>query len=134
MKTFFCLLVLFTISNKIFAQTPVKEIDSLEEVIIMAEQMPSFVGGEDSLYSFLYQHIVYPQIAKENQIEGRVVVRFVIEKDGLITKIEILKKLGWGCDEEAIRLIKLMPKWMPAKMNGKPVRTYFTLPIVFKLK
>ncbi|MFA9213403.1 MAG: energy transducer TonB [Candidatus Methylacidiphilales bacterium] len=133
MKIFFCVIVLFTFSNKIIAQTPVKEIDSLEEVIIMAEQMPSFVGGEDSLYSFLYQQIVYPKLAKENQIEGRVILSFIVEKDGSLTNFEVLKKMGWGCDEEAIRILKLTSKWMPGKMMGKVKRVKFTLPILFRL-
>jgi protein TonB len=108
--------------------------DDSMEIFLEAEQAPTFKGGFDSLDVFLSKNLKYPTLAKENGIEGRIVVRFIIEKDGLITKTEILKKLGWGCDEEALRLIKLMPKWMPAKMNGKHVRTYFTLPIVFKLK
>ena len=106
--------------------------DSLE-VFNMAEQMPSFVGNEDALYAYVSKNIIYPLKAKENNIEGRVVVRFIIEKDGAVSNIEILRKLGFGCDEEVIRLIKSMPKWIPGKQNGKPVRVYFTMPISFIL-
>ena len=106
--------------------------DSLE-VFNMAEQMPSFVGDENALYTFLSKHIIYPLSAKENNVEGKVVVKFIVEKDGAVSNIEILRKLGFGCDEEVIRLIKSMPKWIPGKQNGKLVRVYFTLPIVFRL-
>jgi len=95
--------------------------------------MPEFVGGEIELSKFLSKNILYPKLAKENNIEGRVIVRFVVEKDGSISNTDILRKLGFGCDEEVIRLIKTMPKWVPGKQNGKPVRVYYTLPIVFKL-
>jgi protein TonB len=92
------------------------------------------LGGFDSLAVFLSKNLKYPTLAKENGIEGRVVVRFVVEKDGTLTNITLLRKVGWGCDDEATRLIKQMPNWTPGKMNGKPVRTYYTLPIVFSLK
>lgn len=107
--------------------------DSLE-IFLESEISPEFVGGEIEWNNFLNKNLRYPQLAKENGIEGRVVARFVVEKDGSITKVDLLKKVGWGCDEEVIRLLKLMPNWKPGKMNGKNVRTYFTLPIVFKLK
>ena len=106
--------------------------DSLE-VFNVVEQMPSFMGNEDAFYAFVSKNIIYPLKAKENNIEGRVIVRFIIEKDGNISNIEILRKLGFGCDEEVIRLIKSMPKWFPGKQNGKPVRVHFTMPISFIL-
>lgn len=107
--------------------------DSLE-ILLECEVAPNFPGGFDSIDIFLSKNLKYPALAKENGIEGRVVLRFVVEKDGTLTNIEILRKVGWGCDDEATRLIKQMPKWIPGKMNGKPVRVYFTLPILFKLK
>ena len=107
--------------------------DSLE-IFLECEVAPIFPGGFDSIDVFLSKNLKYPAIAKENGIEGRVVVRFVVEKVGTLTNITLLRKVGWGCDDEATRLIKQMPKWIPGKMNGKPVRVYFTLPILFKLK
>lgn len=135
MKTLIYLIILFVClnSNTLYAQNPIVEADSTEEVLIEAEQMPSFIGGEDSLYSFLRQRLVYPQLAKENGIEGKVIVRFIVEKNGKLTNIEILRKMGWGCDEEAIRILKLSPNWIPGKMNGKAVRVIYTLPITFRL-
>jgi len=107
-------------------------IDS-NEILIDAEERPKFIEGEEALKAFINKNIIYPSYAKENNIEGRVIVRFVVEKDGSISNTDILRKLGFGCDEEVIRLIKSMPKWVPGKQNGKPIRVYFTLPIVFKL-
>ena len=108
------------------------EVDS-NEILIDAEERPKFIEGEEALKAFINKNIIYPPYAKENRIEGRVVVRFVIERDSTISNIEILQKLGFGCDEEVIRLVKTMPNWIPGKSNGKPVRVYYTLPIVFKL-
>ncbi|MBJ7429150.1 MAG: energy transducer TonB [Bacteroidia bacterium] len=135
MKTLIYLIILFVClnSNTLYAQNPNVEADSTEEVLIEAEQMPSFIGGEDSLYSFLRQRLVYPQLAKENGIEGKVIVRFIVEKNGKLTNIEVLRKMGWGCDEEAIRILKLSPNWIPGKMRGKAVRVKYTLPINFRL-
>ncbi len=119
------------INTKSFAQTPT---DTTQEIITMAEVMPQFPGGEDEMYDFINKNLLYPKLAKENGIEGRVIVRFIVQKSGYIDKIEIIRKLGWGCDEEVLRMIQLMPKWSPGKMNGKPVAVYFTLPVTFKLK
>ena len=127
-----------TTKKKNAEKKPVKElelgtIENSNEILIEAEIMPEVVGGDIELSKFLSKNILYPKLAKENNIEGRVVVRFVVEKDGTISNTDILRKLGFGCDEEVIRLIKSMPKWVPGKQNGKPVRVYYTLPIVFKL-
>lgn len=140
-----------TIKKKIAEKKPVKEVekgtieepietligdpstDDTSEVFNVVEQMPSFMGNEDALYAYVSKNIIYPLKAKENNIQGRVVVRFIIEKDGNVSNIEILRKLGFGCDEEVIRLIKSMPKWFPGKQNGKPVRVHFTMPISFIL-
>jgi periplasmic protein TonB len=134
MKTLIYLIILFVClnSNTLYAQNPNVEADSLGEVHIITEEMPSFVGGDNALYDFS-KNIIYPLKAKENNVEGRVVVKFIIEKDGAVSNIEIIRKLGFGCDEEVIRLIKTMPKWNPAKQSGKPVRVYFTMPISFIL-
>jgi periplasmic protein TonB len=113
-----------------FAQTAP---DSIKGVAINVEEMPEFPGGESELYSFLSKNLEYPELAQKNRIEGKIAVRFVVDIDGSISKIEIAKRIGWGCDEEAIRVLKLMPKWKPGKEKGKAVPVYFTLPIMFKL-
>ncbi len=97
------------------------------------EQMPAFPGGEKELLKFLADNIRYPAIASENGIEGRVILRFVVDKNGGIDNIEVIKDIGGGCTEEAIRVVKKMPAWSAGKQNGRPVKVYFTLPVNFKL-
>ncbi len=97
------------------------------------EEMPEFPGGQNAMYSFLSKNLVYPKKAIENDISGKVYVQFVVRKDGALDNIKISKGLGYGCDEEVIRVLKLMPKWKPGKSNGKPVATQFTLPVAFTL-
>lgn len=103
------------------------------EIVTFAEQMPEFEGGQEEMMRYLQKNLNYPPVARENGIEGRVVLQFVVGTDGKISQIEVLKKLGWGLEEEAVRVVKTMPAWRPGKQNGKPVFVKFTLPIVFKL-
>ncbi len=98
------------------------------------EMMPEFIGGTSALYNWLGKNLSYPAIAVRNGIEGKVFVKFIVEKDGTISKLEVLKGIGFGCDEEALRTLQKMPKWNPGKQNGRAVRVYFTLPISFKLQ
>ena len=95
--------------------------------------MPGFPGGDEARINYLKNSIEYPQMARESGIQGRVFVTFVVEKDGNITDVRILRGIGGGCDEEAVRVIKNMPKWVPGKQRGKPVRVQFNMPILFKL-
>jgi len=83
------------------------------------------------MFKFLYKNAVYPPLAKEKKISGKVFVQFVVEKDGKISNIKVIRGIGGGCDEEAMRVISLMPAWKPGTQNGKPVPVYFTLPIIF---
>jgi len=106
--------------------------DSLKPFMFV-EQMPEFPGGNDSLKGFINRTIKYPELAKESDPEGTIYVNFVVESDGSITNPIILRGIGSGCDEEALRVIKLMPKWIPGKQNGKVVRVQYNLPIKFKL-
>lgn len=99
----------------------------------VVEQMPEFPGGEDSLRIFIRRTIKYPDLARESSVEGTVYINFIIEKDGSVSNPKILRGIGSGCDEEAIRVIKLMPKWIPGKQYGKTVRVQYNLPIKFKL-
>ena len=86
-----------------------------------------------AMFDFIKKHLVYPKTAKENNIEGRVFITFVVDVDGSITDIKILRDIGGGCGKEAVRVIKLMPKWIPGTQRGRPIRTQFNLPIVFEL-
>ena len=95
---------------------------------------PEFPGGLDSMYAFIYRIINYPQEAMDSNIQGRVVVTFIVEKDGQILDASVLEDIGGGCGEEVIRVIKAMPKWKPGIKNGKPVRVQLELPINFLLE
>jgi len=97
------------------------------------ETIPSFRGGERMLFEFLGNNLVYPKEAKEAGVEGKVFVEFYIERDGTVCDAKVLRGIGYGCDEEALRVIGLMPKWSPGMQRGKAVRVRYTLPIVFKL-
>ncbi len=105
-----------------------------EEVFTYAEEMPSFPGGEDKLLQYFATHIVYPEIAKRAGVEGRLYISFVVRSTGEITDISVIKGLGAGLDEEAVRVVKSMPKWKPGKQNGKPVSVKVSIPMVFKLQ
>ena len=95
--------------------------------------MPSFPGGEDALYYFLKKNLKYPDTAKMNGVTGTVYVTFVVNKEGKVTKAKSEREMGFGLDEEAVRVINLMPDWNPGMQNGKPVSVYFTVPIYFNL-
>lgn len=118
------------------APVEVKEEEEAEELEIfqVVEAMPEFPGGESARIEFLRSNIKYPQIAKESGIQGKVYVTFVVERDGSVTDVQILRGIGGGCDEEAVRVVKIMPKWNPGKQRNKPVRVQFNMPIVFQLQ
>lgn len=118
------------------APVKVEEEESAEEVQIfmVVESMPEFPGGEPALYKFLAENIKYPQMAKESGIQGRVFVTFVVERDGRVTDVRVLRGIGGGCDEEAIRVVQNMPKWTPGKQRGKAVRVQYNLPVKFTLQ
>lgn len=97
------------------------------------ENMPQYPGGMDSLISYLASNIVYPKEAKENGTSGKVMVGFVIEKDGDVKEVNVIKGIGDGCDEEAARVIDEMPDWNPGSKDGKPVRVSYVIPISFSL-
>ncbi len=110
---------------------PEPEVDE-KTVFIGVEIPPQYPGGETERLKFLRNEIKYPIIAKQNRISGRVTVMFIVEKDGSITNAHVLRGIGGGCDEEAIRVTYLMPKWIPGKQNNQAVRTQFAMPIVFQ--
>ena len=104
------------------------------KVFDVVEQMPSFPGGDAELMKFLNTHIKYPVVAEENGIQGRVVATFVVERDGSISDVKVIKSVDPSLDKEAIRVLKSMPKWIPGKQNGSAVRVKYTVPVTFKLQ
>lgn len=102
--------------------------------IAMVEQKPSFPGGEAAMYQWLSDNIVYPPAASEEGIQGRVVVEFVVGKDGSITNARVVRTRHPALDKEALRVIKAMPNWIPGRNNGQPVKVTYTLPVTFKLQ
>ena len=100
---------------------------------LIQETRPSFRGGERELSKFITSNLVYPQEAKSAGVEGQILVEFYIEKDGTVTDAKVLKGIGYGCDEEALRVVGLMPKWQPCMVRGESVRVRQTLPITFVL-
>ena len=105
-----------------------------QEIFQIVEEMPSYPGGEQKLMEFVAKNIKYPQIARETGIQGRVFVGFVVEPDGSVSNVKVLRGIGGGCDEEAMRVVKSMPKWKPGKQRGKAVRVSYMLPVNFKLQ
>lgn len=107
---------------------------SEEEIFMVVEENPEFPGGVKKMYEFIGKNLQYPPLARENNIQGKIVVNFVVDKDGSITNVKVVSKpLGWGCEEEAIRVVKMMPKWKPGMQRNKPVRVSYNLPIKFQL-
>jgi periplasmic protein TonB len=113
---------------------PVVE-ESVEELEIftVVEDQPNFPGGDEARILYLKDNIKYPQMARESGIQGTVYVTFVVERNGSVTDVKVLRGIGGGCDEEAIRVIQNMPKWNAGKQRGKPVRVQFNMPIKFTL-
>lgn len=105
-----------------------------QEIFQIVEEMPAFPGGEQKLMEYVAKNIKYPQIARETGIQGRVFVGFVVEPDGSISNVKLLRGIGGGCDEEAMRVIKSLPKWKPGKQRGKAVRVSYQIPVFFKLQ
>lgn len=106
----------------------------VEKVFEVVEQMPSFPGGDKALLEFLSNNIKYPVVAQENGVQGRVVVSFVVERDGSITDVKVVRSVDPSLDKEAARVVKSMPKWIPGKQNGSAVRVKYNVPVSFKLQ
>jgi len=132
------------------AQVEVQDLEVVEEVAVVAEEvqedvdaaepfvvveeMPMFPGGEPALLAFISEHTQYPEVAKENNIQGKVIVRFCVTSKGGVDKVEILKSVDPELDKEAIRVVKTLPAFKPGKQGGKPVPVWFMVPINFTLK
>ena len=123
------------------------QITEEEEIFKVVEQMPRFVGcensglkgrdlkkcAEDKMLDFIYTNIEYPKVAKDNGIEGRIILQFVVNRDGSISDTRVVRDIAGGCGNEAARVVNSMPTWIPGKQRGKPVRVQYTLPVTFKL-
>ena len=113
---------------------PISTYQSGDEIFMVVEESPKYIGGDEARIKFLQNNIQYPEKAREVGISGTIIVTFVVEKDGSLTDIRILRGIGGGCDEEAVRVIKLMPNWNPGKQRGKAVRVQFNMPVKFTLE
>ncbi len=105
-----------------------------EEIHTLVEQMPQFPGGDAALMKYLSSHINYPPMAAENGVQGKVILQFVVEKDGRVGEVKIARSVDKDLDKEAIRVVKSLPKFTPGRQNGYPVRVWYTLPVNFKLQ
>lgn len=115
-------------------EAPVEE-EEEEVVFVVVESMPEFPGGQQALFKYLAENVKYPVIAQENGIQGRVICQFVVNKDGKIVDVEVVRSGGDpSLDKEAVRVIKSMPNWKAGKQRGKAVRVKYTLPVNFKLQ
>lgn len=125
-------------NKQVVIQAPVAAAKVEEEddnvVFVVVESMPSFPGGDAALFKYLNDNIKYPVIAQESGIQGRVICQFVVNRDGSIVDIEVVRSVDKSLDAEAIRVIKNMPKWSPGKQRGKTVRVKYTLPVNFRLQ
>lgn len=114
------------------AEAPKPEVEN--KVFDVVEQMPSFPGGQSALMQYLANNIKYPVVAQENGVQGRVVVSFVVERDGSITDVQVVRSVDPSLDREAQRVVKSMPRWIPGKQNGQAVRVKYNVPVSFRLQ
>ncbi|MCC6187303.1 MAG: energy transducer TonB [Chitinophagaceae bacterium] len=118
--------------NEIVSAKP--SIKKEEKTIKVVEQMPEFIGGEKGLYKFIAENVRYPDSATKYGIEGQVKVKFIVDEKGhIISATTTNTSFGYGLEEEAVRVVKMLPRWKPGKNNGKPVKVYYQIPIRFVL-
>lgn len=122
------------VQEQVVVKEPEPQVKKEEEIFVAVEQQAEFPGGQAALMKWLSNNIRYPEAAQQNDIQGRVIVKFVVEKDGSIGAASIVKGVDKDLDREALRVVKKMPKWQPGKNNGVAVRSYFNLPVTFKLQ
>lgn len=136
MKKAFFLVPLFISNLFVFAQKSQKnkDVDNAEKIFTTIDSVPEFPGGMPALISYLSSNIKYPENARSNNIQGKVVVKFVVCKDGSLCDETIIKSVDSSMDKEVIRVVKAMPKWKPGKQKGEAVKVYYTLPVTFKLQ
>ena len=122
------------VKEQVIVKEPEPEKPKEEEIFVAVEQPAEFPGGQAALMKWLSNNIRYPEAAQQNDIQGRVVVKFVVEKDGSVGHAEIARGVDKDLDREALRVVNKMPKWQPGKNNGVAVRSYFNLPVTFRLQ
>ena len=124
-----------TLKEEVVVEKPVeKKEEKKEEIFRSVEQMPQFPGGEAALMKYLQSHINYPPMAAENNIQGRVVVQFVVDKTGKVGEVKVVRSVDKDLDREAVRVCKSLPKFTPGRQNGQAVSVWYTLPVTFKLQ
>lgn len=121
-------------AKQMLVTEPVKPKEEETKIFTVVEQMPSFPGGEAALMQYLSKNIKYPPFAEENNIQGRVICSFVVERDGSVSDIRIARSVDPSLDKEAIRVVSGMPRWIPGRQNGQMVRVKYTLPVTFRLQ
>lgn len=131
LSLFALLVMVFAFSLNVNAQE--KKSDNSDVVFTVVENEAEFPGGVEAMNRFMAENIKYPTLAKQKNIEGKVIISFIVEKNGTLSDIRTIKDIGEGCGDEGVRIVKLMPKWKPAKQKGQPVRQQFLLPISFVL-
>jgi protein TonB len=124
-----------TLKEEVVVEKPVEKPKEVkEEIFRSVEQMPQFPGGDAALLKYLSSHINYPPMAAENNVQGKVTLQFVVEKDGRVGEVKVIRSVDKDLDREAIRVVKTLPKFTPGRQNGQPVRVWYTLPVTFKLQ
>jgi protein TonB len=124
-----------TLKEEVVVEKPVEKPKEVkEEIFRSVEQMPQFPGGDAALMKYLSSHINYPPMAAENNVQGKVILQFVVEKDGRVGEVKVARSVDKDLDKEAIRVVKSLPKFTPGRQNGQAVRVWYTLPVTFKLQ
>jgi protein TonB len=131
---FMSLMATCCLTTVLAQKTVVSQKDQKEEPFDVVEDMPAFPGGMEAMIQFISNNIQYPADAQKQKVDGRVLVNFVVEKDGSITEVKVIKPTFPSLDAEAVRVVKAMPKWKPGYQKGQAVRVQFTMPINFSLK
>jgi protein TonB len=121
-------------AKEVIAQPEPPKHEEESKVFDVVEQMPSFPGGNGALLEYLATHVKYPVVAQENGVQGRVIVSFVVERDGSITDVRLVRSVDPSLDREAARVVSSMPRWTPGKQNGSAVRVKYNVPVMFKLQ
>src|SRR4030095_8614064 len=129
---------LLLFSTAVFAQQSTWQTDkrtftNVDSIKWMVDEGAQFPGGEQALMNYLGANILYPEVAQKNKIEGQVIARIIIHSNGKVSGVEILNGLGYGCDEEVVKVLTAMPRWKPAMLKGQKVPCYFLFPVTFSL-
>ena len=128
------LMTLCGVTTLLAQKTVVSQKAQQEDPFTVVEQMPEFPGGMEGMMTFMKDNMKYPEDAEKQKVEGRVLVQFIVEKDGSLSNVKVLRSVFPSLDAEAVRVVKAMPKWKAVRQKGEPVRVKYTIPIMFKLK